>query len=54
MDKPLWLILGVLLIAGGIVDAAARPAPGPASLEVASLHTNHTTPRWAPTTRPRA
>ena len=43
MDKPLWLILGVLLVAGGIVDAAARAASDPASLEVASLHTNHTT-----------
>ena len=40
MHTRLWLALGLLLTAGTLV-AAARPAPGTAALEVASLRTNH-------------
>ena len=41
MHNQFWLVLGVLLTAGAVTATAARPAPDPGALEVASLRTNH-------------
>ncbi|MFB6249286.1 MAG: family 78 glycoside hydrolase catalytic domain [Salinibacter sp.] len=41
MHNQFWLVLGVLLTAGAVSATAARPAPDPGGLEVASLRTNH-------------